>query len=151
MNNLSDNNIDTPFLIKSPVLPIVGGKYFNIVESSVDLYPTILNIFNLQPPSHCEGTSIFNKSWEVNNKKNGISEVVYKNDYQLKIKNNNNSSLLFKTMRDRSTGQIDFKNLILTKYLNKNGSKNQDLESFKSYLIDSKLSEKLKRHTLDLI
>ncbi|MBN2040301.1 MAG: sulfatase [Spirochaetes bacterium] len=60
-----DEIIRVPLIIKSPLIKEKGVTYDRLT-ALIDLYPTILDLYNIPVPAACEGISVFNKNKKAN-------------------------------------------------------------------------------------
>ena len=105
--HLDEPTIRVPFLI---YLPKHSNKNLELISDPIDanltLMPTVLEIAGLGISKEIDGVSIFTKNTDgMIGKGYAISELIYKNDYELFIKTSDFIYIL-KTRRNRADGKI---------------------------------------------
>lgn len=143
-NKLADSNIRTPFIVYSNQFPIKKGKCPSIVESSVDLLPTLTSLYKINDTFQRSGSRIFDDSFNVINKQYAISEIVYEEDYQLKIVDVENRYVIFRASRKRRSGEIDLENIIIEDCGGGGLSAIEFRGIFAGYVDSSKLGQQIK-------
>jgi hypothetical protein len=142
-NNLSDEEIRTPFLVYSNEFPLRPGRSPRFVESSVDLLPTILSLYGIPDPAPRSGTPLFRRDGSVTEKTFAVSELVYHRDYRLKVVGEGNRRILFRTNRDRPSFRIDLDRLEIMEH--------QDGGHLLQAVPQLKLDEPVKRRIQELM
>jgi len=149
--NLSDSLIKTPFIVYSNPFSIKKGVYNSVVESSIDIFSTIVSLYKIDDSFPRSGTKIFDEDFNVIDKQYAVSECVYNDNYQLKLVDKDGFFITFGSDRDAKSFEI-------------NSSKMQIIESdkgplriddfkgrFSSYITESKLNPMIIRSVLETI
>lgn len=146
---LAEANIRTPFIIYSTAFPFKEDKENRVIESSVDLMPTLLSLYGLSDNhSHKRnGSRIFNDDFSVSDKKYAVSEIVFNEDYQLRITDKTGNFVIFKTQRDRRSNNIHAANMQIVDCNFKKSEENHIKENFSSYIASSNLDREIKIET----
>ena len=143
-NTLDDSNIKTPFMIYSNKFQIERGEFRNMVESSIDLLPTITSLLGVDNGTQRSGSSVYNSDLSLNSKEYALSELVYKEKYELKITDINGSYVVISSNRNEKSYEIDLNNFKITAY---NTGKSSAIEYGKklvTYIEKSRLNKELK-------
>lgn len=101
--DLCKEKIRTPYLIHSNEFPLENDFPDRFVESSIDLMPTITNLFSIKDETYRSGTPMFDNNYKVINKEFAISELTYHNKYQMKIVGKEDCHLLIDGLMNRKT------------------------------------------------
>ena len=149
--DLSFDKIETPFLIRSNEFDLQRGIQNRMVESSLDVLPTITNLYNIQDSVLRSGTPLFDHVGKIILKEYAISEHVYDDIYQLRLIGKEKLSLLFETSRHRKTGSIDIDGMRLKNCCYQGLSPSIGNHLFLSFLEKAKLPFSLKKKLQQLI
>ena len=122
-----------------------------MVESSIDIFSTIVSLYKIDDSFPRSGTKIFDEDFNVIDKQYAVSECVYNDNYQLKLVDKDGFFITFGSDRDAKSFEI-------------NSSKMQIIESdkgplriddfkgrFSSYITESKLNPMIIRSVLETI
>ena len=101
--DLNKEEINTPFLIYSNEFALERGRHSRFVESSIDLMPTITNLYSIDDDTKRSGSPIFDKSFEITDKNFAVSELTYLDLYQIKIVGEENCHILIDGKLDRKS------------------------------------------------
>jgi hypothetical protein len=143
-DTLDDSNIKTPFMIYSNKFQIERGYFPNMVESSIDLLPSITSLLGIDRGRQRSGSSVYNCDLGLNSKEYAMSELVYKEKYELKITDINGSHVVISSNRNEQSYEIDLNNFNITSY---NMGKDRVIEygrKFAKYIEKSRLNKELK-------
>lgn len=144
-NDLSDEEIRTPFLVKSNEFQLNNQGAF--VESSIDLFPTITSLYGIEDKTRRSGSPLFDPNRSPKN--HAISEIVYLDDYRLRILGKGYSAF-FGTRRNRSSFKIDLAGMEMTDFQMGTLPFEEFKRRLKEDLHQSKIQESLKKRLLDL-
>lgn len=106
-NLLTDEEIRTPFLFYSNEFSCAPPSLRRVVESSIDLLPTLASLYELNDPAERQGCPLWNKDWQIIPKDYAISELVYLKNFRIKIVDKHGGFIVFSSSRTRSTFEID--------------------------------------------
>lgn len=110
-NTLDNEEVKTPFLIRSNQFKLdKKGAAERFVESSIDLLPTITELYGIADPTARQGKPLFNQTGAIIPKNHAFSELVYLKRYLLKVFTADTVAL-FESTRNRETFAIDVENL----------------------------------------
>jgi len=141
---LADSNIRTPFMVYSNKFQIQSGKFSNMVESSIDLLPTITSLLGIDKGKQRSGTSVYNRNLSMNSKEYALSEMMYKEKYELRFTHINGSHVVASSNRNKQSNEIDLNNFNITAY-NTGTDKAIDFgRKFIKYIEKSRLNKELK-------
>ena len=143
-HTLDDSNIKTPFMIYSNKFQIERGEFRNMVESSIDLLPTITSLLGVDKGTQRSGSSVYNCDLSLNSKEYALSELVYKEKYELKITDINGSHVVISSNRNEKSCEIDLNNFKITAYNTGNGSAIEYGRKLVTYIEKSRLNKELK-------
>ena len=101
--NLNNEEIQTPFIIKSNQFPLKPGIYDNFVQSSIDILPTVTGLYSIDDNTRRSGAAIFDGDYQLNNKRYAVSELIYHNTYKIKIVGEENCQILIDGKVDRKS------------------------------------------------
>lgn len=148
-DNLAETEIRTPFMIYSNEFKLGGNTDNRYVESSVDILPTLFSLYGFDDLTDRSGTPLFDTNGEVIDKKYALSEIVYLNQYKIKLIADEKHYLTFAASRDRKKCNIKHEDLVVIY----NGiSNNEDVFSlFESHVKNCKLRADLKKSILKAI
>ena len=68
-----DTTIHVPLIIKHPKLLPKGKRVDELVQSTISLAPTVLNLYNIKPPEHMKGIDLVKIT---NGQEEGYSEII---------------------------------------------------------------------------
>src|SRR3989338_4395253 len=149
INTLHDEEIRTPFLIHSNEFALKSASEDYFIESSIDLLPTATHLLGVQDLHQRSGQSIFNSELTLHSKKYAISELVYMNQYRLKIVGLGGVSIILGTSRDRATSKINLDGMAIMVYkpgsLSFDESKRFMLENMRASKLDSSIKVKVEK------
>ena len=144
VNPLTDSITRTPFIVYSNRFPIKKGTYTSVVESSIDILPTIVSLCKVDDIYPRSGSAIFDDEFNVTEKDYAISEIIYGEDYQLKIVDIENRYIIFRSSRKRRSCAIDTESISIKDSDCGNLSPIEFKNKFSGYIDSSKLNRKLK-------
>jgi hypothetical protein len=143
-DTLVDSNIRTPFMVYSNKFQIEGGRFSNMVESSIDLLPTITSLLGIDKGMQRSGSSVYNCDLSLNSKEYALSELMYKEKYELKITDINGSHVVISSNRNEQSYEIDLNNFNITEYNTGKGSAIEYGKKLATYIEKSRLNKELK-------
>ena len=143
-DTLADSNIRTPFMVYSNKFQIETGEFRNMVESSIDLLPTITSLLGVDKVTQRSGSSIYNCDLSLNSKEYALSELVYEEKYELKITDINGSHVVISSNRNEQSYEIDLNNFNITEYNTGKGSAIEYGKKLATYIEKSRLNKELK-------
>ncbi len=143
-DTLVDSNIRTPFMVYSNKFQIESGKFSNMVESSIDLLPTITSLLGVDKGTQRSGSSVYNCDLSLNSKEYALSESVYKEKYKLKITDINGSHVVISSNRNEKSYKIDLNNFKITAYNTGKSSAIEYGRKLVTYIEKSRLNKELK-------
>ena len=144
-DNLSDEEIHTPFLVRSNEFSLPPGRHQRFVESSIDLLPTMTELFSIDDRAARSGTKIFDNFGRVATKEWAISEILYHETYVVKIVGMGNCSLLFESAVERSNQWINADRLRIADV--RTGTK--DSIEFKEFMLNAVKTMKVRPEIRD--
>ncbi len=150
-NNLSDEEIRTPFLLYSNEFPLQNGECDELLESSIDLLPTLSSLYHLNDVSFRHGSSLFDADGVQNKKDYAIAELVYLDSYQLKIIDRLGGYILFASSRERATSRINLENIHILQEERHGIARGEFYERIIIYLNGSKIDVNLKEKLIQCI
>ena len=150
-NTLDDEEIRTPFLLRSTEFPIPQGRSNRHVESSIDLLPTITSLYGINDPAKRSGLSLVDPEGRLFIKNHAVSELVYREKYRLKIVGDGGRMTLFGTTRERSSGRIALNQLKIMKQARGNLSPADCAQQIACDLQSTDLKEEIKSAALHLL
>jgi len=101
--DINEARIKVPFLVYCPWKINDYSVNDMMVEASIDIMPTILDVLNIPLPEYAEGKSVFLSS----DKRKGyiISESIYKDKYEI-VKRSNSYKVYARLKRDRKKDRL---------------------------------------------
>jgi hypothetical protein len=131
-------------MIYSNKFQIERGYFPNMVESSIDLLPSITSLLGIDRGRQRSGSSVYNCDLGLNSKEYAMSELVYKEKYELKITDINGSHVVISSNRNEQSYEIDLNNFNIT---SSNTGQDRAIEYGRqliTYIEKSRLNKELK-------
>ena len=149
--DLTDTYIRTPFMIFSNAFPIEKGMHDSMVESSIDLLPTIFSLYNIKDNYRRSGNSIFSDEYKINKKNYAISENIYGKVYQLKIIDCDGAYIVFEASRDMKSYKINLSDMSIHDYHQGFLTEKQFNDRFQKHIVSSKLDQAIKTAAVTIL
>jgi membrane-anchored protein YejM (alkaline phosphatase superfamily) len=143
-DRLADAEIRTPFLIWSNDFNLACDGSSRVVESSVDLLPTITKLYGIDDSGQRSGEAIFDDEGRIIPKDFAVSELVYLDRYQIKVIGQKGQRVVFEAPRNRKTFKIDLDAMRIK-------TEGDGSENILRYIRSARLNHDLKRVMCALI